>query len=226
MISDYFKNIDTELKAYWIGYIWGDGYVSKQDYRFVLAAKKSDEQHLQKLATAIEYDKPCKTYNYHDNAYKSSEPYVQLQFCNKEFCCILKEQYGIIPHRTDCAKLLASIPDEFIRHFVRGLMDADGSFTHYNITYNGYTCNKYVLSLGSNETMLRHIEQHFISAGLIGDYKRKLYKRHKEENRDGAYRTLQISGRCQVMAILDYLYGDCSCFLDRKYNKYMNIKNK
>ena len=52
---DYFKKIDTIEKAYWLGFIYADGYVSvgKQNYEFGIELQGSDYKHLKKFNKAI-----------------------------------------------------------------------------------------------------------------------------------------------------------------------------
>lgn len=44
-----FDCIDTEEKAYWLGFIFADGYISSTNYSFELSLKSSDIEHLNKF---------------------------------------------------------------------------------------------------------------------------------------------------------------------------------
>lgn len=44
-----FDSIDTEEKAYWLGFIFADGYISSRDNTFELSLKGSDVEHLEKF---------------------------------------------------------------------------------------------------------------------------------------------------------------------------------
>lgn len=59
-----------------------------------------------------------------------------------------------------------------------------------------------------------------------GYINRKVNKRHDEENRDGEYRSLQLSGKIQGLKILHYIYDDATVYLDRKYEKFLSIVKK
>lgn len=144
-------------------------------------------------------------------------------FSNAHCVSTMMDKYGIVPHRTDCDKLLSSIPKEFSRDFIRGILDADGSFCHYVIQERGYSCNKYSISFLGIPMLLRYIEQNFINEGIVTPIERKLLKRHKEENRDGQCRYISFTGKNQTIKILKYLYADASRYLDRKYQKYLEI---
>lgn len=49
---------------------------------------------------------------------------------------------------------------------------------------------------------------------------------YEEEGRDGEYRSLQLSGKVQGLKILHYIYDDATVYLDRKYEKFLNIIEK
>lgn len=59
---DYFEKIDSEEKAYWLGFIAADGYVNKANCVGVTLASK-DHAHLLKLAKATESTYEIKQYN-------------------------------------------------------------------------------------------------------------------------------------------------------------------
>ena len=52
--SNFFELIDTPTKAYWLGFLYADGYIAK-DNTIRINLKKDDEQHLKKFMQAIEY---------------------------------------------------------------------------------------------------------------------------------------------------------------------------
>lgn len=63
----YFDNIDSSDKAYWIGFIWADGYVCKRDrgnryeYNLKLELCKEDSKHLETFVKCIDGNYPIKT---------------------------------------------------------------------------------------------------------------------------------------------------------------------
>ena len=225
--NHYFDNIDTEDKAYWIGFIWCDGYMAirkrrgSTSYEFKLSLKDTDYEHLKKFNKCIDG-------NYSINFYDCSNTFkeaieARLLITNQHFGKVLVEQYGIVPYRNDCSKILKHIPNHLMKHFIRGVLDADGSFVKYHIIERGYDVTKYSISIGTNEDILRAIEQHLVDNKFAAPCVRKLQKRHKEDDRDGEYRSLNFSGKSQTISILNYIYQDASIYLDRKYYKYLEI---
>lgn len=127
-----FDTIDTEEKAYWLGFLFADGNVSKRDNCFEMSLAEKDKEHLEKFNNFINHSrniklKKVKLNNKVFNAYKCS-------FNSKHFCDILK-QYGCVPQKSNILKF----PDEnifsnknLIKDFLRGYFDGDGCITHCN----------------------------------------------------------------------------------------------
>lgn len=225
--SHYFDAIDDEYKAYWIGFIWCDGYMAirnrkgRTSYEFKLSLKDTDYGHLKKF-------NDCMNGNYDINFYTSHSTFgnvteARLLITNQHFGQTLVYQYGLVPHRQNCSKLLSKIPDNLMKHFIRGVLDADGSFTKYKVVDHGHDVTKYSVVIGTNKDILRAIEKHLTEHGIVTPFERKLQKRHNEDGRDGEYRSLNFSGGNQCLNILNYLYKDASIYLDRKYEKYLKI---
>lgn len=228
--ENYFDNIDTADKAYWLGFIWSDGYLgyrirenNKEEYNLKISLCKTDYDHLDKFNKCIDG-------KYKVKFYKSSSSYIndceeaRLFITNKHMGEVLRNKYGIVPRRSNCENVIKNIPDNFKSDFIRGIVDADGSFSYYTVTQNEHICNKYIFQICGSESLLRYIEQVFMDNGLIDSMKRKLYKRHKEESKDLNCFTLMLSGRHNVISVLDFLYKDSSIYLDRKYDKYITLK--
>lgn len=229
----YFDIIDNEHKAYWLGFIWSDGYLGyrirddgREEYNLKLSLMKNDNQHLEKFNHDLQGNYKIHYYIHSKSSFKSSDPYeARLFITNKYLGTVLRNKYGIVPFREDCTKLINNIPKYLAPHFIRGIVDADGTFSHYIVQDKEYMLNKYTIHICGSASILRYIESNLIDAGLIDDIKRKLQKRHKEEHRDKGCRTLVLSGKNNVMSVLNYLYKDATIYLDRKYEKYIDILN-
>ena len=222
----YFDIIDDEHKAYWIGFIWCDGYMAirnrnnRTSYEFKLTLKEDDYGHLEKFNKDIDGSYKVNFYNYYGFSQELCTE-ARLLITNQHFGKTLVDQYGLIPYRSDCSKIIQSIPNSLMKHFIRGVIDADGAFCKYQIVDKGYNVNKYMVSIGTNKDILRVIENHLMDNGLINAFERKLQQRHIDG--DGEYRILEISGKAQCLNVLNYIYKDAEIYLDRKYDKYLNI---
>ncbi len=229
---NYFDNITTPEQSYWLGFIWADGYVAKRirplknnktklEYNLKLDIKKEDANHIQKLLDCLDSNYPVHFYK--TKGFFAEDNVIARAFLtNKHMCSFLYEDLGIVPYRVNAEKVIHHIPQHLHKYFILGLLDADGSFTAYSSENYGQKLN---VSFGGSASLMRFIEQHLISNGIVKEYNggRKLSKRHEEK--DGDWISLRFSGRMQGKRVLDYLY-DSPIYLDRKYKKYLEIPYK
>ena len=54
--ENIFDNIDTEEKAYWLGFIYADGNISSEGNRFEINLSAKDLDHMLKLKRFLNYD--------------------------------------------------------------------------------------------------------------------------------------------------------------------------
>lgn len=229
---NYFDKIDTPDKAYWLGFIWADGYIAKRErkqpngcvrieYNLKLELQESDASHVQKFLDCIESNYPV--HFYQSNGF-NKEPRLEARafVTNLHLCSLLYEEYGIVPRRHDISLVIKAIPKEYEKYFILGVFDADGSF----VAYQGAYGQKMNITFGGSESLLHFIESHLTTNEIIlkadtGSGQRKLHQRH--EGKDGTWRTLNFAGKQQCMKIINYLYKDSPIYLDRKYQKYLDL---
>lgn len=221
---EYFNNIDTPDKAYWLGFIWSDGYIAKRDrgnrleYNLKIALKESDYHHLEKFVKDIDGDYPIHFYDstgFKNQKTKSKE--CRVFITNKKVASYLYEDLGIIPRRTNPDKLIEIIPENLHKYFILGVFDADGSFTAYQRDDYGEKLN---VTFGGSVQLLNFIENHLTEKEIVKNSCRKTCQRH--EGKDGDWKTISFSGKVQGMKVLNYLY-DSPTYLDRKYQKYLDL---
>lgn len=224
----FFDLIDTEEKAYWIGFIWCDGYVLKRsrkslEYSFKLALSEKDEDHLYKFRSSIESDSPIYRYEVGKGGFSSEFMESRFRTSNKHLGSTLYHSYGLIPNRYNTDKLINRIPDNLVRHFIRGIYDAEGSVSvYYHKVKEHYNPSlKMVMGITSYSELLEYIQNHFIEVGLKNN---KIATEQRHKGRDQHCLALKYSGARQVTKILDYLYQDATIYLERKYKKYQDIK--
>lgn len=226
----YFDKIDSPNKAYWLGFIWADGYIAKRErkmpngntrteYNLKLSLMQNDAAHVEKFLKDIESNYPVNFYKI--NGFNKDAETIEARafITNIYMCGFLYEELGIQPRRTDASKVINHIPEELHRYFILGLFDADGSFSAY---HNDNYGDKLNVTFGGSESVLNFIEAH-LKNNRIDNSKTDNHKfRQRHKDKDGSWRTLSYSGKIQGMKILNYLY-DSPIYLDRKYEKYLLI---
>ena len=131
----YFENIDSEEKAYWLGFIAADGcvYKNKQSYRLQINLKGSDIDHLKKFQKAI-----CSDYKITEKKVgKAQSNTCQLKINSTKMCNDLIKN-NIIERKS----IIFEPPilnKNLMSHFIRGYFDGDGWITSYKRKdSNGY----------------------------------------------------------------------------------------
>lgn len=202
--QDFFKNIDNEEKAYWLGFIMADGCVykgSNDTLRLQINLASSDVNHLNKFQKTIEssYKIQIKKINEKNEA-------AILKINSTQMCKDLID-LGVV-FRKSLICQMPNIPNELIRHYIRGYFDGDGCIT----TPKGR--NTKVVLVGGKE-MLSSIKEVLKSNGVEISLNPP-YKNNKTFN-------LETQNKNNVSNFLNFLYKDASIFLDRKYILYQKF---
>lgn len=123
--EDAFTIIDNPDKAYWLGVMYSDGYISKKQYTnsFGLAVAEKDLEWVEKFKEFLNYNGEIKHYLV-SNGYNTNSRYVRLLIGNNKIVEDL-EKLGVIEQKT---KIISCLPEiDFLDDFIRGYIDGDGS---------------------------------------------------------------------------------------------------
>lgn len=197
--ENVFDSIDTEEKAYWLGFIYADGCISNRDYSFELSLSLHDIEHLRKFAKFMGYENNIKQDSY------------RCRFCitNKHLWNTLNS-YGCTPRKS----LTLEFPNEkifkskdLIRHFIRGYFDGDGCVSYY-IYKDIYKLH--VSCLGTKLFLDRIIEYANIKCSI------------RKSKSQAMLFNLSLN---KSILFCEYVYNNCSIYLDRKYLRYFYLKD-
>ncbi|NME83013.1 hypothetical protein [Clostridium sp. SM-530-WT-3G] len=216
--DNYFNEIDTEAKAYILGFIYADGFVGDEKYNNIVISI-NDYDILQWMAKEIEFTGTIR--NTKKGGFENSKSGYSLNFSSKIMANRLRE-IGLYPNKSLTISELPKISNELMRHFVRGYFDGDGSILlSHNSSYyrNGNIVKKYIyptynFSILGTENFLKSIakEANFNYA-KIRDTKTKEIK------------SLNICAKKEFDNIFNYLYLNSTIKLERKYNKWNEIRS-
>lgn len=201
-----FDIIDTEEKAYWLGFIMGDGNVTKN--RLNITLQKRDINHLYKFRKFLNCNNKISLKRKYAGEINISSIYL-IKALNK---------HNILPNKTYLKTTLtpSTIPIFLLKHFYRGVIDADGSLVenkHKN-KRNGHT-----LSITShNLSFLKEIHKWFqlnlqVKKGNI-----------IKDERDGYINyQYRLGGNNNYIKFHELIYQNSSIYLNRKYNLSNNF---
>lgn len=194
-----FDNIDTEEKAYWLGFIYADGCISDNGS---LEIGLIDKEHLEKFKVFLESKNPIRTKHY--------KQYTSYSISNKSKH--LKEvliSYGCTPRKSLTLKFpnidIFQTPSLVIP-FIRGIFDGDGSVG----IDKRRNCNKSfprVNLVGTQDIVTKCLEYTNIKSSVI------------KWNNNNYYETKFTHNK--AMMFLNTIYNDANIYLDRKYSKYL-----
>jgi hypothetical protein len=188
----YFDDIDTPEKAYWLGFIAGDGAIVDGALVIKLAAR--DSEHLATLTAALRSDVPIRQRT--TIAAGKSYPSAVLHVTSWRLVEGLAA-HGILPRKSLTLQPWDGPPD-LMPHYWRGLVDADGSIgtaPHWGISLVG--TESVTTAFGE---WARGAEPALAARSLPH---KSIWK-------------FVISGRVSAQAVVRALYGDCSVALPRK----------
>ena len=201
----YFNIIDSEDKAYWLGFLYADGYVSKRTKQKLTgcAIHEDDSPHLEKLKQSLKATYPIK--HYISISYGVRSPYARLLITSDQLFDDLVK-LGVVEHKSLVLQFpnQDQVPIRLANHFIRGYFDGDGSFSK---SHDGYT----VKICGTKE-FLNTLSEH------IGFPNRNLTQRKKNGKNNYC---LEIGGRLQVTIIGDYMYQNATIWMGRKHKRYL-----
>lgn len=209
----------TEKSAYILGFVMADGYLAlKEDgstqnrLRIVVVAK--DVDILYKIAAALKYRGNI-AYLKHKN---HDQIECNISFQNRWLLHQVKNKGIPVRNKSYTATFPDNIPDNMIRHFIRGIIDGDGFVSFYK-RYNKIRGKHYdFLNIGWCGTLdivtkIKDLLPFDCSNNTV------------TKNHSSADYYCHIGGK-KAFQICEWLYKDATIFLDRKYDAYVNAKQK
>jgi DNA-binding Lrp family transcriptional regulator len=204
---NYFEKIDSETKAYLLGFLAGDGNVTKSNMIRVRIVK-SDEEIINLFKKELNYHKPNKYVKL-----KNGNDQVHLSFRSEKMCNDLSK-YGIVPNKTFTLDL-PNIEKKFMHSYLLGLFDADGSIFYSKFLRKGRNKNTeiYRFSITTNTKLCNQISD-FLEKEL--NIKLSISSKKNTKNISIA----QISKNKDMVYLSRYLYQNPNMGLLRKKLKF------
>ena len=206
--TSIFKTIDTEEKAYWLGFLAADGCICGN--YIIIALQYKDRNHLVKFqnftkATSV------KIQNYDKLDTKGiKRKYSRFAFASKEMAQDLRS-HGIVENKSLILQP-PSIPEKFEMDWIRGFFDGDGglSYSEKNNRWQSYA--------NSTKEVL-----YWICKKLELNTKPFPQKHHGKF--DNVWR-IHFNGRINVYKAWNKIYDqdEATIYLERKFQLYKKLK--
>lgn len=193
---------DTEESFYWAGFLAADGCIKERGNStkiLSVALAKRDEKHLFKLKQFLSAEEPVSTYN--DN---SVELHVVSKYIAKDLL-----RFNITPRKSNTYTFPEIAKNhKLVRHFMRGYFDGDGGLAMYTDTKRGRKIAQARISVRGTYEFLEIFREKLTDLSM---------KRNKIQLSNGTH-MIGYSGNINAQKMFNYLYGNSSIYLDRKYN--------
>lgn len=193
-----FDVIDTADKAYWLGFINGDGYVNKKFLSIKLARR--DRDHLEKFADFMNMNRD--TIKDSMGTYNNPISYI---YVSSAYFIDKLHQIGISAGKSDKEHVPANLPYKFIRDYLRGLFDADGCILKNRIDLSGSLEN--INFMQTYYHIKYNIEKPTIH--FRGNVHRTFYRKKKSRK----------------LILYDLYYPSVNTYLTRKYKLAQEVIN-
>ncbi len=211
--ESYFEKIDTQEKAYLLGILMADGYNNETRGVIEISFSSKDIGFLEKINEMLGSNKPVRQV---ESCGISS---CRADFCSRKMSDDLKA-LGCVQAKSLILNF-PNIKEDMFSHFIRGYFDGDGCIS-FSISPRNNSAQKSfnsVVTFVSTEGFCNSIKK--ILKNKLGVNSSMLCRSPENNNSN---RTLQISGNSQVMQLMEWMYLDASVFLERKMDKFIEIK--
>lgn len=210
----FFDIINTEEKAYWLGFLMADGWIGKRkniNSGIVgVEIQYNDIEHLRKFNKALQG-------NYHITERWRTSDFIKAgrshSCCLRIFSNIMYDaliQYGFT-HNKSFEAQIPNLPFNLQRHFLRGFFDGNGCF---GLSKTRLWVSFSTASLTMKNDLIMLLKQFDIQ---IGNYS------ETTENNVIVYRP-EVTNMNHKLKLLSIMYDDCTIYLNRKYKKYLKAK--
>lgn len=208
--KDFFSIIDSEIKAYLLGWVMSDGFISKRkesskSFRFGIKLQDKDIEILNLFRENI--SPKAKLYKEEFIFNNKETKSLKLEITSNKLVNDLIS-LGVTFNKTFNGEIIPNIDKLLIRHFVRGFFDGDGSISIGKGNKSSiYICSINLLFIKSLYSIL---EKEDILTSIYTELR-------------GKNKTMYKLGIRSRVAFFNYMYKDHKYSLKRKFDKFNQV---
>ncbi len=198
--ENFFEQINTEEKAYFLGLLYSDGYVDKKRNLVGITLQEQDMELLEKLRNILNYNKPLKFKIPKQPNRKNL--YILDMYSKKIHQDVIK--LGCLQAKSLILEFPTKkqVPPHLLRHFIRGYFDGDGSINRE-------------ISIVSTNNFLLKLDK--ILSNLSIEHK------YYDMECNDITKVICIFKRKSVLKFCEWIYSGATIFMKRKYDKYLKL---
>lgn len=223
-IENIFEIIDTEEKAYWLGFLYADGNIipyGKYEVKISLAYK--DLEHVEKFGDFVLKNHNGKelVHPYMAKLKGKEFPSAKVAVTNKKIVTDLIA-LGCTENKSLTLKFPNEnqVPKDLQRHFIRGYFDGDGSISTPKNSY-GPRKNRRTISFIGTQDFLQSIIDIFVNEVCTDFGGITLYQKRNQQAWQFSKTKYDTNKE-----IYKYLYRDATIYLERKYERFADLYGK
>lgn len=212
MNENYFDEINTAEKAYFLGLLYADGYNNVKGNQITLSLKSSDKDILRKFKKAVGTNIPLKTYDV-----KTLEKKIEVTgfYMNSDHMSNSLAKWGCIQNKGEFIRFPFWLDISLRSHFVRGYFDGDGGLSREKSKNRS---DKFRANIVSNPNFIDDLNK--VMYEVFGrTFPVQRYYKHKKTTQ------LRFEGNKQVLYFLSWIYNEATVFLNRKYKLFQDLLN-
>lgn len=213
--ENYFECLDSKDKAYFLGFIYADGFITKRSSgQNILGITLAESEPLDKFKKYIDCNKPIGIYK-KTNSYSDKSVEHKLALVSNKLVSDI-EKLGVIEQKT----LVLTFPDiseELIPHFIRGYFDGDGSVFIHHDPRTKYDREYLGISICGTKEFLEGLVKHL-------DFLDENPCIYKEKRKETNCWNLKFASNIRSLNLYHYMYKDCDdLYLSRKKEIFENF---
>lgn len=210
-----FDIINSQEKAYWLGFLMADGYNHESKSCVALRLQIEDKEILEKYKRFLDTDTPIHVYTRTTAVNKLIRQYCELNICSPHFSEQLAK-LGCTQGKTHTLQF-PELPQDLQVHFIRGFFDGDGCLSikdRLNRRKKYGTSMVYQFTIVGKEIVLLKIQDILVREANIN-------KNTLKKCVSKVIKSIHYSGKQNVIKIMNCLYKNATIYLKRKHDLYL-----